>query len=275
MPEDLWLKILDDLLPWKASIEQGKVLPYLMQEPLIDKTIFRKIDQIYERFPKTFVELSSNGAALTPKVTEKLLEAFEGRRNALWVSFHGVDQESFETLMKLNYDRALSNLIHLLKRADGHMRVIIRGAGQPRQDGPTFFDREAYLTFWQRIFSEHSINTSKIHVDAFTYHDRAGTLHREERGASQLNLGKIREIGPGHPPFSCPRVTEWVHIGYDGRLRLCCMDYHGEVSLPSLNEMSLEAYFSSEAYADLVARVTGTVASEPHFICKRCISPGG
>lgn len=275
MPRELWLKILNDLLPFTATLNQGKILPYLMQEPLLDKDIFQKIEDIYERFPKTFVELSTNGAALTPKNIDRIHEVFEGRRAALWVSFHGVDAQSLEHIMALPFQRSLDNLMQLLKRADGRLRIIIRGAGRDHSGRETWFSRQDYLDFWNQQFKDHNINTDKIHVDAFSYHDRAGTLFRKDRDAWRNNLGKIREIGPGHQPFSCKRVTDWLHIDYEGYFRLCCMDYHKEVLLPNVKEMSISTYFQSNAYRDLVDHVTGKKESEANFICKRCISPGG
>ena len=53
------------------------------------------------------------------------------------------------------------------------------------------------------------------------------------------------------------------------------MDYHGEVRLPSLADMTLVEYFESDAYRRLVDQVTGAVETPESFLCKRCISPGG
>lgn len=62
---------------------------------------------------------------------------------------------------------------------------------------------------------------------------------------------------------------------YDGTIRICCMDYHGEVKLPNLQDMSLIDYFQSDEYRTLYGMVTGQLDSPADFICKRCTSPGG
>jgi hypothetical protein len=62
---------------------------------------------------------------------------------------------------------------------------------------------------------------------------------------------------------------------HDGRIRICCMDYHHEVQLPSIHDMSLLDYYHSPAYIGLVNCVSGRTESPANFICKRCTSPGG
>jgi hypothetical protein len=62
---------------------------------------------------------------------------------------------------------------------------------------------------------------------------------------------------------------------YNGDIRLCCMDYHHEVVLPNINQMSLLDYYHSREYHDIVSKVSGRTESPDNFICKRCISPGG
>jgi molybdenum cofactor biosynthesis enzyme MoaA len=275
MTDETWRRVIECLLPFAAGINQGKVCPYLMQEPLIDKTIFDKIADIYRAFPGTLVEVSTNGAALTDKTVDRLFEQFSGRRHEIWVSHHGIDAATLQHVMKIDYAKATANLINLLKKSDGRFNIRIRGAGESRDGTRKYFTRKQYRRYWQEQFRRHGINTTNVDIDAFTFHDRAGSLHRVDRDACKLNFGKVREIGPGHSPFFCKRVTEWVHIMWDGSLRLCCMDYHHEVKLPSLKDMTLVDYFRSDAYAQLAAQVTGSIESPDNFICKRCISPGG
>ena len=275
MSAELWQHVLLNLAPFRDGINQGKFCPYLMQEPLIDKTIFDKIDDIYEIFPKTCVEISTNGAALTDKTIDNLFTAFQGKRHDLWVSHHGINAETLQEIMKIDYDKATANLISLLKKSDGKFNIKIRGAGESSCVSKVYFTHQQYVAYWAEMFTKHNINTKNVSVDSFRFHDRAGTLHRADRGANTLNKGKIRDIGPGHQPFWCGRIDEWVHIDYKGDLVLCCMDYHREVQLPNLKDIWLVEYFHSPAYEELVKKVSGRCQPEDGFICTRCTSPGG
>lgn len=270
MTDWMWNRVLDCLKPFPIA----KFCPYLMQEPLIDRTIFAKIEDVYRLFPDVTVEVSTNGEALTEKVISSLVSIFSGRRHALWLSHHGINKSTLEHVMQISYDKAIKGVVGLLKAADGKLNILIRGAGERRDGKMKFFSKQQYLDYWRDLFSSHKINTANVSIDAFTFHDRAGTLFRNERDACSVNCGTVREIGPNHP-FHCCRVDEWVHIMWDGRIRLCCMDYHGEVQLPSLKNMTLVEYFGSFTYRELAGKVTGSIESEPDFICKRCTSPGG
>jgi len=264
MSDALWQKILNDLEPFASGINKGKFLPYLMQEPLIDPTIFDKIRDIYQRFPSVCVELSTNGAALTPKVTDRLITLFSQpqHRHQLWISHQGIDRDTFERIMKLDYDRALQNLLALLQKAAGRLNIRIRGLGENQNGAAIFFSRERYREYWSALLQQHDISTHNLQIDAFRFHDRAGTLTRADRGANQLNQGVIREISPSQR-FYCPRIDLWLHILWNGQIRLCCMDYHGEAQLPNIQDRSILDYFRSNDYRRLYEAVTGKKIAAP------------
>jgi hypothetical protein len=245
-----------------------------MQEPLIDPSIFAKVQDIYDRFPKTLVEVSTNGAALTEKTVDRLFTAMRDRRHEIWVSHHGIDKDTFEHIMKIDYDKALANVIYLIKASGGRFKIKVRGAGESSCTDSVYFTREQYREHWRALAREHSLDMANVEVDAFKFHDRAGTLHREDRGANKLNVGVVREIDPKHP-FYCVRLDQWVHIMWDGTIRLCCMDYHGEVTLPNINQTSLLEYFHGPEYYELTEQISGRVGCKPGHICTRCVSPGG
>lgn len=272
MSNGTWHLILSNLRAFSAGINIGKFCPYLMQEPLIDPSIFAKIADIYRCFPRTCVEVSTNGAALTEKNVALLLASMRGKRHDIWVSHHGIDAKTLEDIMRIDYEKATRNLITLLRAADGKHTIKVRGAGMSRDKKHVYFTRGQYFEWWNRLVRDNSINTRGVSIDYFTFHDRAGTLHRDR--SCSLNMGTQRTIDAAHP-FHCNRVDEWIHFMHDGRIRLCCMDYHGEVRLPNINEVSLLDYFHGPEYTDLVRKVGGTGPHEDGFICTRCTSPGG
>jgi len=272
MSEQLFDKILSDLKPFSSSLE--KICPYLMQEPLLDKKIMERIRKIYAAFPGVEVEVSTNMAALTAQKCDELIDVLQGRNHSVWISHHGIDKGTLEHVMKIDYDLALENTIRFLKRSAGRIRTLIRGLGSSRDGAIYYFGAEAYQAYWAELLKSNEIISHNISIDSFSFHDRAGTIYRIERAANRNNHGVVRQIGPQNP-FHCERVDEWLHVLYDGTIRLCCMDYHGEVSLPNLNQMSISEYLASAAYNDIANAVTGRTESAANFICKRCTSPGG
>jgi MoaA/NifB/PqqE/SkfB family radical SAM enzyme len=129
MDRELFSRILDMLLPWKESIEDGgKICPYLMQEPFVDKRIFELCEEIQSKFPRAVLELSTNGALLSRDKTERLIPLLEGKPHEVWVSHHGIDKASHEEIMKINHERSTSHLINLIKEAKGRLNIRIRGS---------------------------------------------------------------------------------------------------------------------------------------------------
>lgn len=274
MKDETWDLILSNLVPFTNTINQGKICPYLMQEPLIDKTIFKKITDIYELFSETCVEVSTNGAALIPKTVDSLFSCMDGKNHEIWVSHHGIDEETFSHIMKIDYAKATENLLNLIRTSDGRFRIKIRGAGESQMGNRTYFTRQQYLDYWKEQSEKHNLNMQNVSIDAFQFHDRAGTLHRTDRGANEFNAGIVRRIDKKNP-FYCVRLDQWVHFMWDGTIRLCCMDYHGEVKLPNIHDMSLLDYYHGSDYFELTEQISGRKGCKPGHICTRCLSPGG
>jgi len=276
MSEELFIKILDGMFWAKRFIssEQGKVCPYLMQEPLADKRIFRFIDLIYERFPSTEVEISTNGRLLSEDYADKLIDKVHNKRHRIWFSFHGINKTTFEDIMKIDFEKTLKNVVNFLKKAEKlNLNVVIRGSGKPQNKGKKWFETEEYFQFWKRIGEENNLDIRNFDIGTFDYHDRAGTIYRSERNASDNRNGIIRKIDKDNP-FYCPRLDKWLHVMWNGDIRLCCQDYHKEIELPNLNDMSPLQYFTSDEYKNIFGKHCGEIESEENFICKRCLEPG-
>jgi len=273
MSDELFAKVLHDLEPWREEINGGKFCPYFMNEPLLDGTIFAKIRRIQAAFPHTQVEISTNAVLLNNENIGRLIETLIGRPHEVWVSHHGIDAQTLQHVMGVSYEKVYNNTINLLKQANGRLRIKLYGAGASRCGRFKWFSSQQYRDYWNRELSKHGIAKTNLIISWAAFHDRAGTIHRRDRQATQLCVGKVRQIGPGHPPFWCDRLGYWLHILYDGTIRLCCMDYHGEVPLPNVRDMTLLEYFRSNAFRELSDRVTGRQQSAEDFLCKRCTLP--
>jgi len=165
-------------------------------------------------------------------VTKELLKG----PHVLRVSIHGVDEETYRGTMGLRYNVAVRNAKRYI--AEG-CNVEIWGAGKPRRPelGTDYnFDKKVFLKQWPG-------------AHYFTYHDRAGSIHR-----NHINANVQRK------PPKCHRIFNWMHVLWDGAVILCCMDYHKETVLGNLGQMGVKRLLRYR---------------KPMDICKRCISPGG
>ena len=259
------------ILEQLSSLPVRKICPYLENEPLADPQIFQRVAKIRETFPSALIEISTNALALTKENVDRLITALSGGPHEIWISFHGVDQKSFEGIMGIPFNVCLNNIIHLLKIAQSvPLSIRIRGAGLGRVASLKHdfsFSEHNYLTFWEKVFANNGI-TNRPLVQFFTYHDRAGTISR--------NAIHLKEpVRPDLTNFSCSRLTEWLHFIYTGELILCCMDYHRETVFGDIRTQSLSEILQGSSASTLAQQICGRLESSPNFICKRCISPGG
>lgn len=72
MDEKIFFKVLDDLVDINYG---GRISPYLMNEPTLDKRIPRFIKEIRKKFPRNMIMIGSNGVLLDDKMIKEYFEA--------------------------------------------------------------------------------------------------------------------------------------------------------------------------------------------------------
>lgn len=265
MTEEVYRKIIGEVSQYKI----GKFCPYF-DEPLMDIDVFDRIEYGTSRLDFKILELSTNASLLNKKRLDDIVRSFPPVNHELRVSFHGIDEESFTSIMGLDFDVCKNNTLALIEKSQDHnLNILIRGSGVPRiqkENAPLWFTREQYMNFWNKEFIQHGFKKLP-RIEFFTYHDRAGEISRNEVNFSALrrNLDK----------FYCDRIDQWAHFLYTGELILCCMDYHHKTVFGDITKQSLNEIYTSEEFLTIAKKVIGKVESPGDFICKRCVSPGG
>lgn len=265
MDSAMYRRIIDQT----ADFRIGKFCPYLENEPLMDPLLFDRIEYARSRLNFNLLEISTNASLLDSVRIEHIAHMFPEVNHEIWISFHGIDRDSYQAIMGLDFDKCKDNVLALIAAAqDRDIRVIIRGAGyarRKRRDLPGWFNRSRYIEFWQREFKKHRFK--KIpDVRFFTYHDRAGQIKR-----NQINFSAT--VRPDLTSFYCHRVDRWLHFLYTGELVLCCMDYHRETVFGDMRNRQLPEILTSDEFIELASQVAGIKPSASDFLCKKCISP--
>jgi len=107
MDEKIFFKVLDDL---KKANYTGRISPYLMNEPTLDKRLNYFIKEIKSRFPDNLIYISSNGILLDDSKIDELFKSGLGR---LVITFYsketsGIDGEKiYERLKHWEIDRRI------------------------------------------------------------------------------------------------------------------------------------------------------------------------
>jgi len=256
-------KLFDKILKEVSNIKFKKICPYLMNEPLADSKIFERLEKIKRLNNFDYIEFSTNASLLSNEYTDKIITVLGDVNNDIWISFHGVKEHHYKKIMGLEFKQTLNNICNFLVKADGKLKIQIKGSGQPfvqNRNSPHWFSKEEYFYFWNGIFAKLKLkNRPKLFY--FQYNDRAGNI------GHNLSFNFRRKTLKG---FKCPRVNQWFHILYTGELVLCCNDYFKECVFGNIADQSLEEILNSTNRKKIIDMVEGRKKSPSDFICKRC-----
>jgi hypothetical protein len=267
MQDTVFEKIVSEI----SKVSLDKICPYLENEPFADPAIFERTETIMQDCTFKLIEFSTNAQLLNAGKQERLARLLEGVPHEIWISFHGVDKNRYENIMRLPFEQALNNVIDLLHLADeADLKLVIRCAGKPlnRAIAHNFqCSQEEFESFWADIFSKNDIKKTPRLV-YFGYHDRCGGIKR-----NCIRMRKI--IREDLTNVKCPRIFGWLHFLYTGELILCCMDYHRETVFGDISVSNLEDIVCGHKARNLRSQALGMTESPANFICKRCLHPGG
>ena len=250
--------------------------PYLMQDFLTDRNIIKRIEMIFDYFPKCYMEISTNAMLLTPELSKEIVETIlkcdKTNRSYIWLSHHSINKETFETLMqRKNYNKTLNNIIEYIMINDGRIKTTLRGSGASMDGSLFYFSGEEYQKYWQQIFSKNKLNPKNTQIDYFTFHNRAGNVKMKNW---EFGNAFSRTIDKFHS-FSCNRYISGLHILFDSSVVPCCMIYNKEEVWGNLKNQPLKEIWNGEKRKDFIDRAIGIKKSDENFICRRCMSPGG
>jgi len=276
MSDDDFIHVLEEIKSYLGDYRE-KLPLYLMNDPLADKKLIERIHLVYQYFPHCKLELSTNGVLLTKKLSQAIVDTvsqYEGKDEfEFWISLHGVNKQTWEFIHNLygKYERTITNIINFLRINNGRLKVFINSVGGVSRDGSMFFySKKRWEQFVQYLLKVNKVSTENIQLRYFTFHNRAGNVRLGHWDGKEF----YREIGPEYP-FECWRFRSAIHILYDLKICLCCMDYKKEVILGDLKKQTLKEIWEGETRKKIVEMASGKRPSPKDFICKRCMSPGG
>jgi len=98
----------------------------------------------------------------------------------IWISFHGVNENTYKKIMGLDFKKTLNNICNFLVKADGKLKIKIQGYGQPfiqNKNSTNWFNKKEYFHFWNKIFTQLKLK-NKPNLFYFQYNDRSGNINK-------------------------------------------------------------------------------------------------
>jgi len=228
-----------------------RINPYLMNEPLTDPEIDKRIAYLVKRRkPPTKIHIATNGSLLTADMAERLIDS---GLDSISISFQGFTEEAFEqTMLGLKFEETFENVNNFLALAQ-------------KRDSPM-----------KRRVTTVATKLTEKHIDAAASHWRglgatfrvlplANRSHDAVEGGD-LNTKKWRL-------FSwCNRMMTQAYVLFNGDLVLCCVDWERTTIMGNVSERSIEEVWNSEYYREFRKRfLAGDVKGT---LCATCKTTG-
>ena len=113
MDLDLFKRIIDEASLYQNQVRQ--IMPYLMNEPLLDKNLLEKIEYTHLKNPKAWIHIVTNGVLLNDELSDRLLNS---PLNSIKISMLGHRKATFEKVMGLsNYDKVFKQIVRFTEKA--------------------------------------------------------------------------------------------------------------------------------------------------------------
>ena len=247
MSEYVWSKVLEGISMLKPEI----MIPYMNNEPLLDKDIASRIHDLRSLNEKAQIEFSTNGLLLSEKSSSFLVN----HADIILISLFGSDEISNTRLMGegMSYQKIKQNILNLKKaKEDSGSQSIINIV--KLKNNPFLSNNIVWAdsSFWE---------SEGIDIRYYSFVDRSGTV------------GDFKQRENSKIPRGCAlnRHNERTYIHSNGDVCFCCHDWRREYLMGNLNENSLIEIVNGEQYKRIRDMVDGVAASDDNFLCRKCL----
>lgn len=220
-------------------------------EPLLDKKFKERVIKINENNLKLF--LFTNATHLTDDLIHFLCDSnlygvifnFPSLVESEWVNFMHLSPKFYHKART-----AIENFVSSFKGKLEKYSILVNGISED-QIRRTNEIREHFQKF------------GDIDIEAWISHSRAGAIENE---SVTKRINTIRQKFGG-----CDRIAHNLHISYDGKVFLCCQDYHQKIVLGDLLTDDIKTIMESENAKSLRAEIFGEKPMRKDLICRSCV----
>ncbi|PNX46200.1 MAG: hypothetical protein BV456_12560, partial [Thermoplasmata archaeon M8B2D] len=239
MTDDVWNKIIRDIQKMGYRNQVGL---YLHHEPLLSKTLFKKIKQINEK-TEAFVVISTNGLLLNEKNRKALIEA---KPQIVHININSAEKDQYEKMTGLNFYTTIGNAKRFIAEAAGKLKVEINCPVLPEVDIKKLI----------QLFPNVQVNTE------YWANSRGGLLEgiTSKRRGSRFKISEY-----------CLQPEQNFNILFDGSVVLCCLDWAHESkkNFPNIMDKSIQEIFQGEMMKRIIEEFRNSDYNR-YKMCRRC-----
>ncbi|PIS07518.1 hypothetical protein COT78_03215 [Candidatus Berkelbacteria bacterium CG10_big_fil_rev_8_21_14_0_10_43_13] len=228
---------------------ETKIVPYFNNEPFLDRTIVKRLKLINNICPNNEIEISTNGQCLTKKIQNQLQGV---NIHDLRVSIFGFRPITHKQVMPgLDWPVVKNNLDCLVK--DKKLRANI--------------DHLSIIMVAYPGLSEEDIGLAKkyckdnfVSFKLWGFFDRGGNVKEYSNKFSKTEVVGCYQDRP----------LMRLHVLFDGRVVLCCMDWKQHFVMGDLNVQTIQEVWDSAQYQDIRKKIYSPNEEAPK-LCQKCI----
>ncbi|MFH1637935.1 MAG: radical SAM/SPASM domain-containing protein [Candidatus Woesearchaeota archaeon] len=241
MSDELFEKILPQLKGIK------RIIPYFNNEPFLDQKFADRLKMIRAAYPHAELEIATNCSMLDRNMQSRI----QGIKiDELRLSIFGFNKDTHGKVMKgLDWHNVKRNLDCLVKN-----KKLIKSIGQA---GIVMIDHPLLTEEDVRLAKEYCKKNS-LDFNLWGFFDRSSNVKTFSNG---VNRNKVNGCEQDRP-------LKRMHVTYEGKVVLCCMDWKQEYVLGDLNLNSIEEVWKSEKYEAIRKAIYG--GGCPPYLCRRC-----
>ena len=221
MSDGMFMRIIAQLKEIPGA-HKFYISPFKVNEPLMDKQIFKRIDIINEQLPNAFIRLFSNFSMATDEHVKRI--GLIKNLSDIDISLNSLDEKEYKALMGLNLGktkRSVYRLPEFVRKIGLEMLVPTISFSRVSQDAAT--DMAYHLAFYEEF---------KDYLDFV----EPQVIPRQEW------IDYIPSDTPLNQDRPCARWAD-INICCSGAVAFCCMDGKGTYPLGNIMESTaLEIY---------------------------------
>ncbi len=239
MADNIWDKIIQDI---QAMGYRNQIGLYLHHEPLLERTLFRKIRQINDE-TEAFAVISTNGSLLNEKNRKALIDATP---RIVHININSADKRQYERMTGLNFETTINNAKRFIVEASRQIHIEINCPILPEVD----IEKLIHLFPDVKVNAEYWANS------------RGGLLE----GITSDNRGSRFKLSD-----YCLQPEQNFNILFDGSVVLCCLDWAHEsrMDFPNVGNSSILEIYNSDLMQKIIHEFKKGNYSR-YQMCKHC-----
>lgn len=242
MDENLFNKFLNEIEDDKLI----RIIPYLNNEPFLEKDYIDKVKRIREKFPNIEIEISTNVSMLDKDKIEQLVEI---KLTELRLSVFGYSKDTYKKMMPgLNKDKVFENM-NIISEKFKNSKTIVSIV--MIDDGT--------------IDNEEFENMNKLAQNLDFKFERWGFLDRSKNVSYKKNDFYNNNV------CGCEqnRPVERMHILANGDVIFCCQDWSHSTVVGNIEKNTIKEVWNSDEYNNLRENLYKKDCDAPE-LCRNC-----